>query len=620
MNLYPAYGNGRFSETSWTETTYSLIQPAGVYSYVLRKISVPFSFRSSPSAGRFRTTLISNGQATFQWDLRAFNTSHPAKMFDLIPGRKYRFRCYVKSDAGVELTNNDNSVLSIGPTYDVPVSGYGSNGMLETLVTKTIGQTKTGWQLLECVITEQDSRVPISLFIHTAGGISPTYGGAVAKVGQLAQNNLLERALFIDDITVEEIATTCTTSFPLAEPFYIENESEVDANDGKITFAAVSSYGFPLEFSIDNGVTFQSSNVFENLAPGIYDGVVRELNPFVTPCVYNFADIIILEANPEEPPLVPQNPDVLNVLARVNQYNYLRWFAAQGNLSYNSLGCVDESDLPNDYVKHDNSEFTLPVVCNDEQFSFFLNFTNNYTNPVFARMRLAIGNEYGIVQTNIATLQQDVIDGIMVDPYNVYAQVTLSNVPNGKYFFVIYDSLTSNMYFVSSKVRVMDLAEAKKKTVRIQFRSSIDLYKYRYNTTALQNWLNTIRLVCNKVDDQFEGELSQYRAASTGILRNVSYELDFFVKLETLYFSDELHKFMGVLQAHDLLNINGKLYLPKDLYKKETNKELNANIGTWELYEQAFSSSNRYGKLTDITIIGSNDDLLSADNGQFIKI
>ena len=46
-------------------------------------------------------------------------------------------------------------------------------------------------------------------------------------------------------------------------------------NDGSITVNVTNGFGYNLEFSIDNGSNYQGSNVFNGLAPGNYDVMVR---------------------------------------------------------------------------------------------------------------------------------------------------------------------------------------------------------------------------------------------------------------------------------------------------------------------------------------------------------
>ncbi len=46
-------------------------------------------------------------------------------------------------------------------------------------------------------------------------------------------------------------------------------------NDGRITVNVTNGFGYNLEFSIDNGTNYQGSNVFNGLAPGSYDVMIR---------------------------------------------------------------------------------------------------------------------------------------------------------------------------------------------------------------------------------------------------------------------------------------------------------------------------------------------------------
>lgn len=59
------------------------------------------------------------------------------------------------------------------------------------------------------------------------------------------------------------------------------------------------------------------------------------------------------------------------------------------------------------------------------------------------------------------------------------------------------------------------------------------------------------RVYGSKFWNSAEGNLKQYRAVSTGKLRNEKYELDRVVKLETYYFDDAAHEAMTILSAMD---------------------------------------------------------------------
>ncbi|WP_318311283.1 T9SS type B sorting domain-containing protein [Flagellimonas crocea] len=47
------------------------------------------------------------------------------------------------------------------------------------------------------------------------------------------------------------------------------------ANDGRITVNVTNGYGYEIQYSVNNGATFQISNTFSNLAPGNYNVVLR---------------------------------------------------------------------------------------------------------------------------------------------------------------------------------------------------------------------------------------------------------------------------------------------------------------------------------------------------------
>ncbi len=64
----------------------------------------------------------------------------------------------------------------------------------------------------------------------------------------------------------------------LPPPVYTITTFDVNcggANDGRIIVNVTNGFGYNLEFSIDNGSNYQGSNVFNGLAPGSYDVVVR---------------------------------------------------------------------------------------------------------------------------------------------------------------------------------------------------------------------------------------------------------------------------------------------------------------------------------------------------------
>ena len=75
---------------------------------------------------------------------------------------------------------------------------------------------------------------------------------------------------------------------------HIDNVASVDincngANSGSVTITA-SNGTTPLQFSIDNGTTYQSGNVFNSLSPGSYNIVVQDANGCTTTAAANITE------------------------------------------------------------------------------------------------------------------------------------------------------------------------------------------------------------------------------------------------------------------------------------------------------------------------------------------
>jgi hypothetical protein len=111
--------------------------------------------------------------------------------------------------------------------------------------------------------------------------------------------------------------------------------------------------------------------------------------------------------------------------------------------------------------------------------------------------------------------------------------------------------------------------------------------------------------------------LTQYRAATTGKLRNVANDLDRFITLEMYYFDKLAHRAMEVFQTNDFILVNGETYLVKDLYKRSFDVQAHTYKGTLELFEQDFSTINRYGAPDAIFV---DDPVLGSDDGNVIGV
>jgi len=102
----------------------------------------------------------------------------------------------------------------------------------------------------------------------------------------------------LDEWTIEICAEDPCTPPTFSASF--NSDPSCAGNDGSLDLFASSNSANPLEYSIDDGATWQSNSLFSNLSPGNYNAVVREMgNP------------TCLTVNPNNPIVLTQTPDNL---------------------------------------------------------------------------------------------------------------------------------------------------------------------------------------------------------------------------------------------------------------------------------------------------------------------
>lgn len=117
-------------------------------------------------------------------------------------------------------------------------------------------------------------------FSVDGGAFSPPYSGTTTFTVNTAgtYNILVEDANGCQRSAAVDVQDIPPPVFNFTE----EDANCGGANDGRVTINVTNGYGYEIEYSINNGATFQISNVFSNLAPGTYDVVLRyEQDSFV---------------------------------------------------------------------------------------------------------------------------------------------------------------------------------------------------------------------------------------------------------------------------------------------------------------------------------------------------
>lgn len=226
-----------------------------------------------------------------------------------------------------------------------------------------------------------------------------------------------------------------------------------------------------------------------------------------------------------------------------------------------------------------------------DQFYYF-NTANLWTDAehTLTNYRLALFDQYNNnLVDDLATLTKD-----GTDPYTFYFTFNIDvGVANNRICrFVIYDPTDGNkIKWISNGFRVISVIEAEK-WVYVQYRNSYPIFNYNYDATIFDTSYNTIWLRLNLVAKNPEDELEFNRQASDGktkILKGVAREV---LKLESYNFDNNLNDLMKILPHHDDVLLNGLPVISKQSYQVAENKFNSLKIGTWEVYNEEYSTIN----------------------------
>lgn len=607
-NLYPYYDLGTW-ESYITNAEYF---PSGSNQRISLQKSALEQFAGSYSG---KMTLISFLDTIgVRWVMRGnAATGNIRPILTLTPGAKYKASCRVYVDP-LNPIATDDAPIALGPNANPPVVDAPGEPVREIIFT-TVGAAKGVWQEISYTFIEQpgttSSYQPHLLQIFTTDTPSLqgiTYSGHIVRAGTCLEGGVM----YIDNYSIEQLPPDCDLEF--GDPAYTKtDETGVDLNDGTLTaFADHANPDSPYtpQYSI-NGVDFQLSNQFTGIAPGDYTLTVKDESGT---CIIS-TPFTIVAFDPPPPPPPPPSGDLVVDSEPVNKYNFISWFSAVGDLGFTGFQCENCCwDIPKGYNEdRDLARIHAPIMARNENNAFYINFDTPLTDPTFADFRLGLINAQGVVKLDIGTLMKH---DVTLNNYNIYCSPVIipADVVDGIYRMMIYRVTNEEVLFISNAIEVMSQDRAKCESVQVFNRHGYNIYKYYYELFD-DTYLNMIRLRLYRVDENAEGDLSQYRATSSGRLRNVSFELDKFITLESYWFDDLAHRAMMVLQACGVIVINNKYYLPKALYKWEFDAGKNLTKGRIDLYEQDFSTANRYKPLNEITIVGSEDPLLLGNDG-----
>ena len=276
-----------------------------------------------------------------------------------------------------------------------------------------------------------------------ANGGTPAYQFSIdAGVTFQASASFGGLATGVYSIVVQD-ANGCTASGSInisdAPGPHIDNVASVDincngANSGSVTITA-SNGTTPLQYSIDNGITYQSGNVFSNLSPGSYNIVVQDANGCTTTGTANITEptAVVISGTP----VTDANCNGANngsITINANGGTGTLQYSIDNGATYQS-GNVFSSLSPGSYniVVQDANGCTTTATANiTEPTAVVINGT-----PVTDANCNGANNGAITINANggTGTLQYSIDNGVTYQ-----ASITFSSLSPGSYNIVVQDA------------------------------------------------------------------------------------------------------------------------------------------------------------------------------------
>jgi len=233
-----------------------------------------------------------------------------------------------------------------------------------------------------------------------------------------------------------------------------------------------------------------------------------------------------------------------------------------------------------------------PVLSVCDETTFYINTQEGLDSTTINELQLdIIDAEYNTVLTNVATVKQNVIIGNQV---NLYAEdIKPAGLKDSNFYkFVIFDTTTNEVIYLSNEfVYFIDDEELNKITSYVEYRASQNLYYFDYINLPL--FKNKIRLHLHRMAWNPENTTDSYEEDTTGIVRNFFSTPRKYFEIRTYFFDDRAHEATVIFCEHDEIILNRLAYTVKTKHSLEDNPREDTHNGSYELYENRFSTVNK---------------------------
>lgn len=242
-------------------------------------------------------------------------------------------------------------------------------------------------------------------------------------------------------------------------------------------------------------------------------------------------------------------------------------------------------------MRNSSNTYGQPVIYLDE-VNYYFNTATLITDASFATWKVALLNSNNdIAYDNITTLTKDIITG---SSYRWYFTWVVPDLAYGCYRFVVYDSATNNVKYISESY--IQITNQSTDTSIIKYRNAVNIQSYNYET--LTTWYNQHRLWLIKRAPQRQKESIGYNLTE-GTFERVRTVVTKSYEFVTEFLDENASDAFDVATIHSDLKIDvgtgmQRYRLPEDSeFQQEWTENYNLADASVRLELMDFSSSNK---------------------------
>lgn len=274
----------------------------------------------------------------------------------------------------------------------------------------------------------------------------------------------------------------------------------------------------------------------------------------------------------------------------VNTMNFIRWSDILQNPGL--------PDVPYTYWRDRTRCGYMPIFLPGEPTGFYINTPNGLNYPLDVsgdlRIQLLRAKDNLVVDEDFTPVRKHPLpESTEEEPrFNLYGEFVNPLVGDGIYYLRIIVGGTGEIKLNSNYINVRnDQQRLYETTTYCRFAHDRTRDFIRYHD--IPNFYQQIRLNIGLIAEQNEDEAEIYpeaTTASTNMLESVERKA---MKFESYYFDNASHDAAASMIKHEYLELNGKRYKFKTVYKRNDTLMSKLSKGEFEVYDESYATINR---------------------------